>query len=171
MDDAVPARDLSARLWEVSLKMAGRNVERIDAASLEIGNIAITVIDESVDDERIVVQFQGVDHLISGGGDHAECSLKSTGWRKPTRFARLASSGRRREYCDPIATHACRPAVLRFRRRQSSERTTTPGDSPAIHAPALVILLRPEGSFSMLLRGAGAFALAPSHRAGACQAC
>ena len=57
MDDAVPARDLSAGLREVSLKMAGRDVERIDAAGLEIGNVAITVIDESVDDERIVVQF------------------------------------------------------------------------------------------------------------------
>jgi hypothetical protein len=50
IDYAMPARDLSAGLGEVSLEMAGRNIKRIDATSLQVGDITIAVIDEAIDD-------------------------------------------------------------------------------------------------------------------------
>ena len=66
IDDAVPARDLGAGLREVGLEMASRDVERIDAAGLQVGDVAIAVIDETVDDEGVVVQLQGIGHGVSG---------------------------------------------------------------------------------------------------------
>src|SRR5262245_37504407 len=85
--------------------------------------------------------------------------LASHAWRAPVGGGSIAILSRRTRAaqlcCDLEGAKA-----LSAQPRLVIHRRSTP--------PALVILLRPEGSFS---RGAGAFALAPSHRAGACQAC
>jgi hypothetical protein len=90
MHDAVPAGELGAGLREVSFKVAGRDVERVDSAGLQIGSIAITVIDESVNDERVMVQFQSIEHAVSGGD----------------------TITRQRQCGDSIPPKVCRPAML-----------------------------------------------------------
>ena len=58
----MPARRLLAGLLEVGLEVADRDVERIDAAGDEVADIAVGVIDETVDDEGIVVKGTGSIH-------------------------------------------------------------------------------------------------------------